>query len=681
MPIAIDGRRLRAFRAFLGSFAPMPLPCSFDGRSLAKAAAMRAGHPQRSWNALVAAAIAATALTVALHAFLVYRSFFEDDAFISLRYATRLLQGKGLTWSDGDRVEGYTNFLWVLLIALGSGIARVDPIAVARALGVASAVAATAGVFGSQFPRRPRELAILFACALAAALSTPVAVWTMGGLEEPLVAAFVVWGIVLTYPAVESETTDFRSFAPGGLCFALASITRADGFVFAAAGAIGLLVATGGPGRRGAWIGAAKLLALPLAFVVAHVAFRRVYYQSWVPNTAHAKVAFGWNRVQNGWSYWTQNPLRLETFAAAKVFAISAALTDPVRRKRIAFAATPLASWTAYILLMGGDTMPAQRHVVPLVFLSALVDAEGLVWWCRQRPPMVLTAHVAALGLVLHTAWVTVADPDRASVQSEQWEWTGRPVGLFLKRAFGDRAPLLAVDAAGATPYFAEIDALDMLGLNDRYLGLHRPSDMGAGTLGHELGDGAYVLRRKPDLVLFHVPPGQADPPWRGGQEMIRDPAFAELYRLVRFRTIETREDPSREATLWVRIDNSRVGIERTPGRVVVPGFVLASMGAPFAELDESGRLAASLAPGQSIAISTRSTLRLGAGAWRGGVDADAAVTMTVAGEPAQEETSGTAVTFAIGPSGPGIVVVSNRAASAAHVRALTFVRAGGEPL
>lgn len=229
---------------------------------------------------------------------------------------------------------------------------------------------------------------------------------------------------------------------------------------------------------------------------------------------------------------------------------------------------------------------------------------------------------------------------------------------------------LLAVDAAGATPYFAEIDALDMLGLNDRYLGLHPPQDMGSGTLGHELGDGAYVLRRKPDLVLFHVPPGQPDPMWRGGREMVRDPEFAAFYRLVRFRTIATGDDPPRDATLWIRIEDSRIGIERTPARVVVPGFVLASMGAPFAELDESGHLAASLAPGQSIALPIQSTLRLGAGAWRGEVDGDESLALTVSGG----SEAGSAVAFTVEGAGPTVVVTS-RSTGRAHLRALTFLR------
>ena len=35
-----------------------------------------------------------------------------DDAFISFRYAANLAHGRGLVWNPGERVEGYTNFLW-----------------------------------------------------------------------------------------------------------------------------------------------------------------------------------------------------------------------------------------------------------------------------------------------------------------------------------------------------------------------------------------------------------------------------------------------------------------------------------------------------------------------------------------------------------------------------------------
>ena len=46
-----------------------------------------------------------------------YFSLF-DDAMISMRYAQSLAEGHGLVWNPGEApVEGYTNFLWTLVMA------------------------------------------------------------------------------------------------------------------------------------------------------------------------------------------------------------------------------------------------------------------------------------------------------------------------------------------------------------------------------------------------------------------------------------------------------------------------------------------------------------------------------------------------------------------------------------
>jgi hypothetical protein len=39
-----------------------------------------------------------------------------DDAYISYRYAQNLAQGNGLVFNRGERVEGYSNFLHVLMM-------------------------------------------------------------------------------------------------------------------------------------------------------------------------------------------------------------------------------------------------------------------------------------------------------------------------------------------------------------------------------------------------------------------------------------------------------------------------------------------------------------------------------------------------------------------------------------
>lgn len=64
--------------------------------------------------------------------------FAIDDAYISFRYARNLLDGHGLVFNPGERVEGYSNLSWVLLAAAGMA-AGLDPLLWARLLGFAAA--------------------------------------------------------------------------------------------------------------------------------------------------------------------------------------------------------------------------------------------------------------------------------------------------------------------------------------------------------------------------------------------------------------------------------------------------------------------------------------------------------------------------------------------------------------
>ena len=59
----------------------------------------------------------------------------QDDAYISFRYARNLAQGNGLVFNAGERVEGYTNFLWTVLFTPAE-LVGLDPALVAIVLGV-----------------------------------------------------------------------------------------------------------------------------------------------------------------------------------------------------------------------------------------------------------------------------------------------------------------------------------------------------------------------------------------------------------------------------------------------------------------------------------------------------------------------------------------------------------------
>ncbi len=45
-----------------------------------------------------------------------------DDAMISMRYAWNFSHGQGLVWNAGERIEGFTNLLWTLIMSVFTGL-------------------------------------------------------------------------------------------------------------------------------------------------------------------------------------------------------------------------------------------------------------------------------------------------------------------------------------------------------------------------------------------------------------------------------------------------------------------------------------------------------------------------------------------------------------------------------
>src|SRR5512135_3050574 len=71
--------------------------------------------------------------------------FVADDAYISFRYARTLALSGQLVFNLGERVEGYTNFFWTVLLALGIKLG-LGPVMLSRFLGVAFGIATLAVV-------------------------------------------------------------------------------------------------------------------------------------------------------------------------------------------------------------------------------------------------------------------------------------------------------------------------------------------------------------------------------------------------------------------------------------------------------------------------------------------------------------------------------------------------------
>jgi hypothetical protein len=129
----------------------------------------------------------------------------NDDAYISFRYARNLAEHGQLVFNLGERVEGFTNFLWTVILAFGIKLGF-DPVAASRFLGVVFGVGALALVVRLSLrldDEQPSRWHFVAPVGLAA--TGAFACWCTGGLETQLFTFLVLLGFVVSRAARRSR--------------------------------------------------------------------------------------------------------------------------------------------------------------------------------------------------------------------------------------------------------------------------------------------------------------------------------------------------------------------------------------------------------------------------------------------------------------------------------------------
>jgi len=499
--------------------------------------------------------------------------FISDDAFISLRYAKRLIAGDGLTWTAGQRVEGYSNLLWVLTLST-LGRLGLDLVVAARLLGATCMLGILVTVAIHQARRYPTSIAALSSAAglVFLAFSGPMAVWAIGGLEPPLYGLLLAIAIALM-PAVADRPADaLRPALWLSLPLGLMCLTRPDGPLFTGAAAASLLLSGWLDKKPRPLLHSMTVLVFPALLTGAQLVFRLAYYGEWIPNTALVKVALSSTRRTFGYDYLWSGIGAFWPFSAIAVAGLLAMIVIRRTRAQGLFLTATALAWSIYVVFVGGDVFPAYRHLIPLIVIFAFAISEGTAIFAERAKAQAAYSLVGvAAAIVLAVGpYVRVQASDKwiRRASTERWEWQAKDLAEVLKTAFQAKQPLVAVTAAGALPYFSDLPSLDMMGLNDYYLPRHRPATFGRGMVGHELGDGRYVLDRQPDVIVFDV--GSPTPSWRTGEELNAMPEFREFYVPARTRVASIPDG----AFLFIRKYSERVGIEARGTSTTAPGYL-----------------------------------------------------------------------------------------------------------
>jgi len=464
-------------------------------------------------------------LTLAFGAHSLHYNYATDDAFITFRYVRNMLAGHGLVYNLGERVEGYTNFLWAVLIALPTTLGANIQLS-AQVLGflfsagtlVLVTIIARDYVTEKFSEGGGRMMALLPAALLAA--NGSFSMWALGGLETAFFTFLLVLAILVYLKAERS------GLYACGILFALLVMTRPDGMVFLAATmahvAFVSIRARGVENHERLKSNILRILAAFLVIYAPYFLWRYSYYGYLLPNTFYAKVGTGAAPLLRGLSY---SLLFVETYGIVPVVVAVAYFYTRIQQPaadqggKLGFTSLLLvlqiAAYTAFIIWVGGDQLVMYRFFVPLLPLIYLLTLRGVAEiFSRKdvrtgrRKTRSWPVYAAELSLFV-AAVVLTALPSfvgrehyRVFNAEKPADADRKMVGEWLKQ---NAAPetTIALIPAGIIPFYSGLKTIDLVGLNDVRIAHTEVANFGKGEPGHEKHNSAYVLERRPDLIFL----------------------------------------------------------------------------------------------------------------------------------------------------------------------------------
>jgi arabinofuranosyltransferase len=486
-----------------------------------------------------------------LHAAVYYR-YTQDDTFISLRYAENLARGQGLVFNPGERVEGYSNFLYVLLLA-GGAAAGLSLVTLAKVVGILSAAGVLVLVLG--LPRRmaAEEGVVGYLAPALLALSPAFALWAVMGLETLFYTLLVLLAVTLF---LEERGRPWRAVA-SGVAFAAVALTRPEGALFLVATMAWRALEWRRWGRRPELADLARGGVFAVCFG-AFLLWRVAYYGDLLPNTYYAKAGFGVLGKLRGAKYLFEF-LRYHGGAILPVLALA-----PLVRRRvprwIGYLATLLAAHLAFVVWVGGDNMAQFRFMVPVLPLLYLLAQEGVrllpglvrggepgeSWspgraaWVGAGAFLLLTAELASYTVYRYLpSFRDVAANDPISDSRDLVE-----MGRWLRRAAPGQHTI-AVSEAGAIPYMTGWRTLDAFGLLDPVI-----------ARAPRVRDARGVPKKDPEVVVRRV--------------LDWNPEFVELYTRPGYDTVLGPNDDLLWNALLHRGYVPLPPYDRRPGTVIL---------------------------------------------------------------------------------------------------------------
>lgn len=171
-----------------------------------------------------------------------FSNWLVDDAGISFAYARNWAQGFGLVAQPQiPPVEGYSNFLWVALMALFFKGGFFSLYATPKLLSISFVLGVFFMIKRLAFEVFKFSTTKVLLCLSLLSINSPFVMWSVGGLENPLYCFLIICFAYLLISQKTPDETKLKALFLGFLA-GLIGLTRPDGIAFGVAGLLCLII-------------------------------------------------------------------------------------------------------------------------------------------------------------------------------------------------------------------------------------------------------------------------------------------------------------------------------------------------------------------------------------------------------------------------------------------------------
>jgi hypothetical protein len=420
-----------------------------------------------------------------------------EDTYIALRYVKNYINSGEWVFNSFDRVEGYSDFFWLILIAFVHKVTNIDIPLVARSCGLFFTILSVLYTYYLTRKISNNEFASYMA-AIILAINGSFSCYALSGLENPLFSFLLISIIHVCFIGL---------WWLCGLLVALLFMTRPEGIVIYLPLFLFILEQQGS--FKSKIITYVKLILSSMIILLPWLIWKYNFYGYLIPNSLAAKLGMDpWHQLKIGIKYTLNFLYTNQIIVLIFSFIISLSYLSINRFKLFSrhfisyrFIVYIIIIYFIFYTYSGGDWMPGYRFYSSLIPVIAIF--LFIIWsQIEKKYSIIIRYNQLFIFFFISSGYLHIITNQDLFKQVRSWDHQVqglKEIGKWFHKTLPANT-VVATFPNGAFSYYNELPTLDVAGLTDNMTGRFGIKEK-FGKPGHISTNWPYIINKRPYII------------------------------------------------------------------------------------------------------------------------------------------------------------------------------------